>query len=165
MYENATNVTKQTDIISLGSFEDDLEGESVSHRRSTGRGRGKAAGRRRLLVSTPITEDWRKSTKSVEGLQTKNRCINYKEVYNGMKHTHAILDRNLVGILEYFKVKAEEDMGMICSDEPIVSSGQEILEVEHADAFGQYFMPNMVEQGSLYTSPIEPLERNTDIQG
>ena len=62
MSENAANVMKQADIISLGSFEDDLEGDSVSHGRRRFRGRGKSAGRRRLLVSTPITEDWRKST-------------------------------------------------------------------------------------------------------
>ena len=114
-------------------------------------------------MSTPITEDWRKTTRSVEGLQTKNRCINYKEVYNEMKHG-TISDRNLVGILEYFKMKAKEDIGMICRDEPIISSGHKILEVEH-DEFGQYLMPNIIKQGSLFTSPIEPLDRNMDIQG
>ena len=93
-------------------------------------------------MSTPITEDWRKITKSVEGLQTKNRCINYKEMYNEMKHT--ISNRNLVGILEYFKMKAKEDIGMMCRDEPIISNGHDILEVEHADGFGQYLMPNIV---------------------
>ena len=36
--ENAANVTKQADIISLGSFEDDLEGDSVSHGRRRFRG-------------------------------------------------------------------------------------------------------------------------------
>ena len=79
-----------------------------------------------------------------------------------MKHG-TISDRNLV--LEYFKMKAEEDIGMMCRDEPIISNEHKILEVEHADGFGQYLMPIIVEQGSLFTSPIEPLDRNMDIQG
>ena len=90
MSENTANFTKQADIISLGSFEDDVEGGSVSSGRRRFSGRGKSAGRRRSLVSTPITEDWRKTTRSV----TKNRCINYK-VYNEIKHG-TISDRNLV---------------------------------------------------------------------
>ena len=125
-YENNMNGTTKSLVNSLeisenltnaGSYKK-LE-ECVSHGR--GRGQGKAGGRRRPLVSTPITEDWRSKTKSIEGVQTKNRCINYKEVYNDMKHG-TILDRNLVNILEYFKSKAEEDMGMMCTDEPILSN-------------------------------------------
>ena len=116
------------------------------------------------MVSTPITEDWRSKTKSIEGVQTKNRYINYKEVYNEMKHG-TISDRNLVNILEYFKSKAEEDMGMMCTDESILSNGNEILEIEPADAFGQYLTPGMIEQGPMFTPGIEGLERSTDLQG
>ena len=81
-----------------------------------------------------------------------------------MKHG-TISDRNLVNILEYFKSKAEEDMGMMCTDEPILSNGNEILEIEPADAFGQYLMPCMIEQGLIFTPSIEGLERSTDLQG
>ena len=84
-YENSMNGTMKSLINSPKIFENlknagsykKLE-ECVSHGR--GRGQGKAGGRRRPLVSTPITEDWRSKTKSIEGVQTKNRCINYKEV-------------------------------------------------------------------------------------
>ena len=76
-----------------------------------------------------------------------------------------ISDRNLVNILEYFKSKAEGDMGMMCTDEPILSNGNEILEIEPADAFGQYLMPGMIEQGPMFTPGIEGLERSTHLQG
>ena len=38
MSENAANVMKQANVFSLGSFEDDLEGDLVSHRRRRFRG-------------------------------------------------------------------------------------------------------------------------------